>query len=253
MGYVAVIDTGIDDCSLAYKNVKEQYVVRENETQLYVSEEPATDNIGHGTEIANLIVKQNPKAELIIIRAFEQTLTSVDALISALDFLIHHGNIDFVNLSCGITSITNIIGLRNVCDTLLKRNTVLVSAFDNNGALSFPAAFDSVIGVDVTSKKKLIHKFQKSYVVNYFEENKFYRVTGLNNKKGIIRGTSYACAETTGKLSCEYNTLEKRNELLQQIKKNKINRTFHTPAFKIKKSIIFPLNKESDCIIRQKY
>lgn|SRR5574344_2582835 len=186
MGYIAIVDTGIDELASAYKNVKKQFVLKEVDGCFYVFEDRAKDTIGHGTEIANLIVKENPEAQLLIVRAFDQYLSSVEALMSALDFLNKQDYIDFINLSCGITNITDINGLRKICDFLLLKDTVIVSAFDNNGALSFPAAFDSVIGVDVTGRKDIIGKFYNDYVVNYF----LIVIYGIqrNRKKSI--GTS---------------------------------------------------------------
>lgn len=252
MGYIAIVDTGIDECSLAYSNVKKQYVLKDNGNSTSIKEERAKDCIGHGTEIANLIVKENPKAKLFILKAFDQFLSFVETLIAALSFLDKQADIDFINLSCGVTNINDINRLRQICDSLFTKNIILISAFDNNGALSFPAAFDSVIGIDVTTEKNINETFQNEYVVNYFLKDKYYRVSGLNNKKEIIRGTSYACAEMTGKLSANYNTLEKRKRLSTLMKSSNKENELHTLNFKINKAIIFPYNKESDCIIRQK-
>ena len=253
MGYIAIIDTGIDELSPAYSNVKKEFVVEETDNSVIIKERRAEDFIGHGTEVANLIVEKNPQAQLFIIKAFNQLLVSVETLILSLEFLIKQDDIDFINLSCGITNTSNINGLKQICDMLLSKNVILISAFDNNGALSFPAAFDSVIGVDVTNvKNKICENYQNKYVVNYFLPDKYYRVSGLHNKKEIIRGTSYACAEVTGKLSLEYKTFEKRKKLSELMKKTKEKKELKTLGFKINKAIIFPLNKESDCVIRQK-
>lgn len=252
MGYIAIIDTGIDDSSPAYLHVKKQYVLKKNKNSISFYEQRAIDFIGHGTEIANLIVKENPKAQLFIIKAFNQYLTSVDELIATLNFLYKQEDIDFINLSCGVTNISNINELKKICEKFLLKSIILISAFDNNGALSFPASFYSVIGIDVTTRKNTNKKFQKNSVINYFLQDKYYRVLGLNNKKEIVHGTSYACAEMTGKFSLKYNTYSKRKKLSKIIKTSKIKNELPTLKFKINKAIVFPLNKESDCIIRQK-
>lgn len=253
MGYIAIIDTGIDDSSPAYLHVKKQYVLEKNEKSIRFYEQRARDFIGHGTEIANLIVKENPKAQLFIIKAFNQYLSTVEELAATLNFLYKQEDIDFINLSCGITNISNINELKKICEKFLLKNTILISAFDNNGALSFPASFNSVIGIDVTkTKKNTNEKFQKNSIINFFLKDKYYRVLGLNNKKEIVSGTSYACAEMTGKFSLRYNTHKKRKKLLKIIKNSNIKNELPTLKFKINKAIVFPLNKESDCIIRQK-
>lgn len=252
MGYIAIIDTGIDETTPAYSNVKKQYVLNEENDILCFKEERAVDTVGHGTEIANLIVKENPNAQLFIVKAFNQFLSSVDTLIAALEFLDKQENIDFINLSCGVTNISNLNELKQICESLLSKNIILVSAFDNNGALSFPAALDSVIGIDITAQNNVNENYKGDYVVNYFLKDRYYRVIGLNNKKGIIRGTSYACAEMTGKLSIQYDTLEKRQNLSTLINNSKNPNQLNTLNYKIKKAIVFPFNKESDCIIRQK-
>jgi len=251
---IAIIDTGIDDKAL-YPNIKMQFIVDDNNT---VIRSRAVDTNGHGTAVTNIIHRKNPTADLIIFQICEDEIsTNLEKLISVLEFIMVECTVDVVNMSCGVTYIDNYKKLSQICDCLFLKGIMLVSAFDNDGAISYPASLSSVIGVDVVNDYS-IHEIQvqNNSIVNVLVPQKYYRTTWIHNKKVILTGNSFACAEITGMLSnfidkgiseCEIDFCK----LLKGLAVTKSNQLHsYSPNFKINKAIILPYNKEVDAIIR---
>ena len=71
-----------------------------------------------------------------------------DLLISAILYIEENINCRVINISSGIKLCERLIEFRNICNRISDKGIFIVSAFDNDGAMSYPAAFDSVIGVE---------------------------------------------------------------------------------------------------------
>lgn len=251
MSIIAVIDSGIDQNCEAYRSVVDNYVLYEND----VVKRYERDEVGHGTGVASVLYDNNPKAELIVFKIFHNEIkTSQKSLYIILDYIycnIKELKIDFINISLGVLQWKD-ERLENICNKLVNEGCIIISAFDNVGAISYPASFPTVVGVDVTKeymKKNDIYAGEDS-LVSYFVPDIYYRVNSLDGKKSIVRGTSYACAKVTGVLSSSIDTKEKKEEFIKHILAQKNLNINNRHSFKIKKAIIFPYNKESDVIIR---
>jgi hypothetical protein len=140
--------------------------------------------------------------------------------------------------------------LKELCDKLTKKNIVIVAAFDNNGAISYPAAFKNVIGVDFSISNKRINEFE-------FIENSPVNIRGigteviipwLNSKMKNVGGSSFAAPYITSLiynhifLQKDYNEI---NSLLKSKAKKIISyesKKFHLEfnVKSIKKAITFP-------------
>ena len=146
--------------------------------------------------------------------------------------------------------------MNEVCKKITEKGILIISAFDNDGAISFPAACDSVVGVDVFNdynyKNDLV--LLENNIVQVLVPNKYFKVEWLN-KKNLIKGTSFACAYVTGLIS---KTLERPfsiKNIEQIITERKIynnSLSIKGPDFDIKKAIIFPVNKEAHALLRFK-
>ena len=64
-----------------------------------------------------------------------------------------------------ITRCNNIARLYEVCRKLDEAGFILISAFDNDGAFSYPAVFDCVIGVISGDKCKSIKNMRYIMIV----------------------------------------------------------------------------------------
>lgn len=105
----------------------------------------------------------------------------------------------------------NITRLRDICAEISAMGIVIVSAFDNEGCYSYPAAFDCVIGVD--NKNNFAHNTQFDFVenspINILAKGSVQRITTQEGKTLIVGGSSIACAYITsilaGKITDNWN------------------------------------------------
>lgn len=257
---VAIIDSGID-CSVPFATkVLKNYQLEQGEQGFFIEEGKYIDEIGHGTAVASILTEDNFDMEIFSFRIFKEDIVTLpDELHFVLNYILEHQEelkIEFINISSGMVYTKDYCELISVCKKLVQKGCVIISAFDNDGAISYPAAIPEVIGVDV---KKEYEERGDIYcceegIINYFVPDIYYRVYGLEGRKTIVKGTSYACAKVSRYLIRKLDTEDKRREYLKKII-NKIsyqNQDVKEFTAKIKKAIIFPYNKESDVLIRNK-
>ena len=209
---------------------------------------------GHGTAIASILTSQiNAPITLINFCVFDEELkTSIEKLISALEYICHNINANIINLSLG--SLVDNERLYQVCKVLSEKNVILVAGFDNNGAISFPASYDCVLGVDTSFK--CIHKndfvFVENSIVNLRAMGGNQRVAWDYPDYIITSGTSLAVAHVTreiikecmGKnLAC---VLKHFNENARYVYSNKVEQAeeFINKLFDISNASLFPFSKE---------
>lgn len=258
---VVIIDTGIHAQADCIRNVVKTLCLDFDPIQgPYLHEEAPVDFIGHGTAIADIICKENPNVDLFVIRICKEVIDiGEDELIYVLEYIRDNMAVSVINISAGITYLQSQLRLLKVCQDLQSQGVVIVSAFDNEGSISYPAALKSVIGVDITyeyeDRDELIN-LQNS-IVDILVPDKYYRTQWLT-RKTLIRGTSFAAALVAGKISKLLQGIigkYSKKEILSNITQRTISLSKSIPIdkpFEIQKAIMFPLNKESDVIIRFK-
>ncbi|MDE5820011.1 MAG: DUF1611 domain-containing protein [Lachnospiraceae bacterium] len=156
------------------------------------------DVIGHGTAVLGIISKLCPKIRFIMIKIFHETLeVEIKQLVLALSFI--HNNIDCQILHLSLGSRFYSDDLYDVCKKITDKNIKIVAAFDNFGGISYPAAFDNVIGVDVSLNCKKNDEFIriKGSPVNIAAKGGLHRVAWLDAKYMICEGISYSAAYVT--------------------------------------------------------
>ncbi|GHU76481.1 hypothetical protein FACS189461_4080 [Spirochaetia bacterium] len=114
------------------------------------TEQPYEPKQGHGTGIASILVKN---AENFDIDSFvlleEKPTVSPERCISILEKIANSAeSYDILHMSLGVRQYHK--KMEKLCAVLREKGTAIVSAFDNAGAVSFPAAFSTVIGVDAS-------------------------------------------------------------------------------------------------------
>lgn len=254
---VAVIDSGIFSLSDVRSCVIDSYALYQKKSKWIISKTPIEDFVGHGTAVTNIIWNTNKNINIIIFRICDSELNVDESgIVKILEFIDENMTVDIINISAGVTYLYDYNAMNNICFKLSKKGVIIVSAFDNDGAISFPAALDCVVGVDV---KKDIRKEEIIFIekgkVNIIVSDKYYRTKWLNTKT-IIKGTSFACAYVTGLLSLRVSSYFDNITILRAISsKNKIQKIHENPVkphFSIRKAIIFPINKESHALMRFK-
>lgn len=195
---VAVIDTAIDETHPAIKDA----IAGEFDAMPGV-EVTARD---HGTSVAGLIAGTGdfrgmaPGAKIYHARAFEGGRSTMDVILSALDWAAGQ-EVRIINMS--------FVGPKNdlleeACAAARERNIVLVAAAGNNGPKApygYPAAYPGVIAVTATDDKdELMQQANRGPYV-------FVSAPGVNiiapvgGGQDLVTGTSFAAAVVSGAIA----------------------------------------------------
>lgn len=262
---VIILDSGIDDKHEIFKNVhidavqifcneNQDFQVRKQEGILY----------GHGTAVASIIVKNKENISILSVNILHcEFETDEETLKFALRYILNNCSSTIINMSLGITFCDDKTELRELCLMLVNKGFILVSAFDNDGAFSYPAAFETVIGVRSSNIIFSSDEYElyNDAVVNIGAFGKLQQVAWSNNGYIFMGGNSLACAHIT---SCIVSLLKKGyreyNQIYDALKMNAkkiyqiepVERTKRNGVipFKLKKAAIFPFNKEMHSLIR---
>ena len=248
---IAIIDSGV------YHAHKDFF-----ETKIYEitpSGSPVKSNVrnGHGTAVYNIIRKECAKGcELINIRAVESQEVDVDVLIRALNLAIEL-EVKIINLSLGVTVCLDMENFREVCHRAYDNGIILISAFSNDGSMSFPAAFPEVIGV--TSEESITKSnnfyYVEDNVINVVARGGIQRLAWNEPEYMFLGGNSFACAHVTAiisKLISRNTTVEEAHRMLQEnaVKTIQLNYSDQKQNFiPIKRAAVFPFSKEIQGIL----
>lgn len=131
-------------------------------------------------------------------------------------------------------------------------------AFDNEGAISYPAAFDNVIGVDWSKScnSPLEYVYVENSIVNILGVGSELRLPWLNNSYKYVSGSSFATPFITTKIADLYQKgCTQLNDILKALKNDasrvveNISPSSKSSCYKINKAIAFPLNKEMHSVL----
>lgn len=138
---IAILDSGVyPHQSLTGINIQQLDLVQ-------TAENPDADYTGHGTAVADIAHLVAPSADILSVRVLDSegigdTFTVAQGIIAATD---NHANV--INLSLG--SYGDSMVLRDAINYASERGVAIVAATGNDGIgqVSYPAAYDQVIGV----------------------------------------------------------------------------------------------------------
>jgi len=198
---VAIIDSGIDTYDqflmrhvIGWTNVFDTSC-RQEKIQLY-------DYIGHGTACAQLILKEEPCARLMIAKIFDKYLSADFSFVyRAISWAVSN-DADVINLSFGSYSGDFEQRIKKMIVKASRRKIIIVAADGYVGdAISFPANLPYVIGVGATQKndtdKIWFDKSGKLSFIGPFKEIKFDWSGGYR----ILRGSSFFAPVVTGRIA----------------------------------------------------
>ncbi len=219
---------------------------------------------GHGTAIFNIIHSEcSDFAKIINFRVLNiENGINADLLIAALSYVYHNIHPDLINLSLGISECDNLQALYDVCSQLTTSGSIIVSAFDNMGSITYPAAFDNVIGVTSGKSCRKIDDFEyfEDSIINIGAKGNTQRLAWDDPPYVFLSGNSFACAHTTAKIAkMIYSSNEKltKERILDNFKQIAIeshlalNRFIpQNLPFSISKVAIFPFSKEMQSLLR---
>lgn len=218
------------------------------------------DMTGHGSAIYNIIRKNHEIANIINVKLenIEEGLEE-DCLINVLHYLYDNVEMDIINMSIGIAELYRYRDLYEICRLLDEKGVVLIASFDNTGSMTYPAAFDCVIGVSSGSHNLKSSEFEYVFddVVNICAKASLQRLLWKATEYIFMSGNSFACAHVT-KRAIEYYVqgCHSRNAILERFQQDAVRCYKLKPAipqrqlFSINKTAIFPFNKEMHSIVR---
>lgn len=259
---IALIDSGIDS---ARKEIVEKQIEHIN-TFRYCKDK--RDNIEHGTAIAYLLQKNISDLQIVSFKLFEKNChTDEEELIETLRNINEtYVDIKMIHISCGITYVNKHKQLEEICEKLERRNVFIVSAFDNNGSVSFPAVYHTVIGV---YWDKYISKADKYFYIENADVNILgycgrQRLPWAKNEYKYVSGSSFTAPYITARVAeiLEQNcnlSLEQLKRRLKEFSAKTIKMSgsaidnvqveMSKQIDKIKKAIVFPFNKEVHALV----
>lgn len=158
------------------------------------------DDFGHGTAVYGIIRSVNSFAEIINIR-LKDIEEGIDyhALIALLKYIYANIEADLINLSIGLADSECLQELYHACQLLAEKGMIILSAFSNEGCISYPAAFDNVIGVcsDMRCWKNDMFYYIDDAKVNLCAKGGKQRVFWGQPDYIVSQGNSLACAHAT--------------------------------------------------------
>lgn len=248
---IVVIDSGIDVNS---KVINKNNVVLLNE---------CNDEVGHGTAVVSIIQRQISNAKIFVYKLFnDSNYVETEKLIDVLKFISETGNYDIIHLSCSVSNSTCIPELKKICDKISNSGTIIVSSYDNAGSVSYPSAFENVIGVDCN---KLCgngsrYIFVENSNVNILGTLSMQRLPTKNGETQNMVGSSFAAPYITGIIAKHIQQgIKGLENILYELKKNAWRTISNYPCkslqdntfelSKIKKAILFPFNKEMHSLV----
>ena len=252
---LVLVDSGVD---MNHPKLKDD-TVRQIEIQGTEEENPKQN--GHGTAIYGILRKVREDFEIISIkiRGIENGVDG-SVLCDALEYIEQNINAALINLSLGSPMLDEKERLEEICSRMTEKGTVIVSAFDNAGVISYPAAFKSVIGVVSGPGCRSVDEYMifNDDVMNIAGKGDLQRLMWNSPPVLLLEGNSFACAHISviaaKMIKAGFRT---KDAILTELKRRASNVTDigkdgKVPRldFKIEKAAVFPFNKEMHALFR---
>lgn len=253
---IAVLDSPVKLSRHIFKGKKIANCHRFSKT--YNREELLTNN--HGTAVCGLIFQFAQEVEIVCFPIFDEYgEADPEEIISALHFIKNDGSYHIINMSMGFSDGSYETEINAICNQLKEDGVILVASFDNGGEMTYPACLESVIGVDISGKIDIKDSFwyNEKGCINIIFPDKQYAVNWGENDAYLVRGTSFAAAELTGKIASYLINIEsdiKPNvtEYLSQVAKvvtPLYEEHYVKPDFELGRVALFPYCKETVAVV----
>ena len=198
---VAVIDDGIhESMDSVFARINRSYVEK---GKLYQGTAAPVQPLSHGSVCAAVIASKETDMALYDIRIFEDGRAEMEDLVTALEYCISCG-VQVINLSCGTLNYLEYKKVKHTLYKLLRRNVLVVSAFSNQGIISFPAGCRGVFGVREDFGKCLkggeygFQEFSGGRLENSIVAH--IGTVAINGRKLDVSANSYAAPVITGEI-----------------------------------------------------
>jgi hypothetical protein len=216
---VAIIDDGIDERTLDSHNGSIMNLISEGGKISPAKQLKEPTHGGLCTDVFWETTGRFPNVSICLPRDHTGRC-NVNDLALAMDWCVSN-KIDLVNLSMGTTRFFDSFILRNTMERLQNSSTILVAGANNNGRLTYPAVFDSCIGVCCNYGLKTN---EIAYIDNPFDGINIATYPVTLKRRNITGTNSISTAYISGII---------HNELGSDLSIDKVHRFFREKSVKI--------------------
>jgi hypothetical protein len=136
---IGIIDSGVLEVMLPYVAHSKRF------SELAGDDFAEPDAVGHGDQLARVIVQQCNEAQLYIAQVFHSTrLAPISRIVQAIDWLVAN-DIQLINMSFGVRSFSAELEL--ACRQAAERGVILFASSPSTGGVVYPAALQSCLAV----------------------------------------------------------------------------------------------------------
>lgn len=251
---ILVLDSGVEKSHMALKNGNIYHLF---------NEQTDADCNGHGTAVVGILCKQAPCAEITVGRILDQHgICRNELLVRMLEYIYENVECKILHLSLGVREDSK--SLRTICRKIWEKGIIIVSAFDNAGAVSYPAAYPFVIGVEASERCRKYDDFVvvKNSMINIKAKGGVQRLAWKDNSYVISQGASFAAAYVSAYIFNRWDQTEGYYyEILRDftsvaryiydLKKKDSTKKKQDLSF-IHHAAVFPYNKEIHAVVHFK-
>ena len=246
---ICILDSGVNKYANEFFDCLEGYSLSVEDGRGIVHKN-FEDEIGLGTAVYYLLkkalysVKNGVKVVNVKI-FFKDKQIYYNELVKILEFLYRNDSFDFINISSGLVQCGEVSELQKICNAFKNKGCTIVAAYDNEGAISFPAALSNVIGVDGDAESDDGIVYKSSGIVDILCKSGYMRVPGKDGKITVVKGNSYLCPIVTAELVRK----KLHGEFIKTNQNKQICRSSNKQILpNLGKCIVFPFNKEIHAI-----
>jgi hypothetical protein len=187
---VALIDSGINYLDPYFKPyISGGKSFTDRDENLYL------DDNGHGSLCASAIINECPNVRLYIEKVLNSNnISSLDMLMCSMENLLDI-DVDVVSMSLTLTAMKREEKLKKVCNQLEEQGKVVICSLANGASKSYPANFNSTIGV-----KGYILENENAF---WYKSNK--RIQAVVDSNPVMHRNEHCCFELFGKCN-SYST-----------------------------------------------
>lgn len=241
---LVIIDSGF--CSSKYPDV--DVYIKGDEWQI----ETDDDMIGHGTGVLS-IVSKSYAGKFAVFKAFDMEIdNNLPKVMSALNYIYNNITCRVLQLSFGVRGYYP--ELEEVCRWIYQKGIIIVSAFDNSGAMSYPAAWDFVVGVDGNPYCKTKNDFNVfvNGVVDIKAKSGYQLIETSRTSNGydIKPGNSYAASYVSLRILENEKEVHTKEDAMKLFRPD-YERLIHKNDMSLSecRAAVFPLNKENYSLV----
>lgn len=154
-----------------------------------------TDFTGHGTQCANLMLRNIENIDIYNVKVFDKSLsTSCGNILNAMSWCINN-KMNIINLSLSIIDLNYYYEFAKICNEAERNNIIIVASADNLGRPCIPAYLKNVIGVGAASVSKSNDYFYTESSIQIYGDASIESHSG---SIALTHSTSFATARLTG-------------------------------------------------------